>query len=153
MKVKEIDILCGLEGINIDNANVDIRVKTEEGSSFNLTCITPQNIQFLMDEEELDYTSPGHPFIIVKRITKRNIEKAIQAYVEAEDGYWLELYHFSAHIDRSVFEYIRAERIQKENKYMKLQKFGDLLLECKQLADSVQELADTLEELIKLEDD
>jgi ABC-type Fe3+ transport system substrate-binding protein len=138
--VKQIKILCGLEGMDSENANVDICVTTEDGFSFNLTCITTKNIQFLMDKEEMDYAIPGYPCIISKADNEKNIEKAIQAYISKENGYWLELYYFAADIDRTVFEQLRAESIQKEKEFVEFQKLDDLISECKKLINSVEEL-------------
>lgn len=145
MKVRSIEILCGLEELDIENSNVDICVTTEEGFNFNLTCTTPKNIEFLMEKEELDYQLPGHPTIIVRRITKKNIEKAVQAYAQEDNGYWLELYHFAHNIDPNVFDQLKAKRIQQEKEWSEFSKLDHLLKECKKLAEA-------LEELIKLKE-
>jgi hypothetical protein len=45
-----------------------------------------------MDKEESYFLSPGDPIIIVRKMTQKVIEQAIEAYPE-NDAYWLKFYH------------------------------------------------------------
>ena len=54
---------------------------------------TPKNLVSLMDKEKMDFSEPGCPFIIVRKLTKEIIEEAIKAYPE-DDAYWLKFHHF-----------------------------------------------------------
>jgi hypothetical protein len=40
-----------------------------------------------MDNEKSDFLSPGDPMIIVRKLTKEVVEKAIEAYAEDEAYY------------------------------------------------------------------
>jgi hypothetical protein len=44
-----------------------------------------------MDNEGKDYFF-GEPMLFVKYLTVENIEKAVRAIIEEEDGRWLEVY-------------------------------------------------------------
>jgi hypothetical protein len=59
-----------------------------------------------MDKEKMNYFEPGHPFIIVKKLTKEIITEAIEAYV-SDDAYWLKLYR-----RKVVFNQLQAENMQ-----------------------------------------
>ena len=146
MKVKQIEFVDSLEGIDPTNANVDIVVTTEEDFSLCLTCITPKNIEYLMGVEEQDYSQPGHPCIIVKQITKKTIEKAIEAYASDNQGYWLELYHFADNIDPVIFTRLKEEAIREEKESAELTELDNLLIEAKKLVESLEELIKSKED-------
>jgi hypothetical protein len=74
---------------------------------------TAKSIEYLMNEDKLNYFAPGEPFIIVKELTKEIIEETIKAYVEYEDGYWLKLHHFAGDINETVFNQLKAEHIEE----------------------------------------
>lgn len=116
MEIKNIDIPYDLEAIDIENDNVDVFVETDDGYTYIRSFATPKHLQFLMDKEKMDYEEPGYPFIIVNKLTKEIIEQAIKAFAQEADRYWLKIYHFAGQagaIDESIFDQIKAKRLQK----------------------------------------
>ncbi len=86
MKIINIHILTDLEDIDIENGNVDVSVKANDGYTYTLSVATPKNIQFLMDKENMNYYEPGHPFIFVNKLTSKIIEQAVKAFAEKDRG-------------------------------------------------------------------
>ena len=75
---------------DIDNCNIDIFVELK-GITFTLTVATPSNYYWYMDKEGIDYIPAGSPDIIVRSMTKENIELALKTYLD-DNGYWLKVY-------------------------------------------------------------
>ena len=144
MKVTYIRILDDLENMDIENDNVDVFVQTDDGYTYTLSLATPKHLQFLMDKEEIDYTRPGYPFIVVNKLTPEIIEQAVKAFAEEDGGYWLKVYHFGGSlgiIDESTFDQLKSKR---SNRRRKLDGFLDELDELK--LDKLDELGE-LDEL------
>lgn len=98
-KVKKISFTCSLDHcIGIANENADVFI--EDNYVYTVVVATPKNIQFLMDKEEVDFFGPGHPFIIVKKLTEEN------------DGYWLKFYQFADQIEETVFDQLKADHLK-----------------------------------------
>lgn len=113
MVVKSISFPTYLEDItDIEDDNIDVFVELEDGYSYTVVVATAKNIESLMDNEKMNYFTPGHPFIIVKKLTKDIIEETMKAYGETYDGYWLKLYHFAHKIDDTLFNKLQAEHIE-----------------------------------------
>jgi hypothetical protein len=113
MVFKSIRFPTYLEDItDIENSNIDVFVKLEHCCTYTVVVATAKNIESLMDKEKMNYFEPGHPFIIVKKLTKDIIEETIKAYGETQDGYWLKLYHFASKINNTVFDKLQAEHIE-----------------------------------------
>lgn len=89
MKYESIDFLGEVE--DIFDANIDVNVKLDNGHSYILVVATQKNLLTLMNNEKSDFLSPGDPMIIVRKLTKEVVEKAIEAYAE-DEGYYLKLY-------------------------------------------------------------
>jgi len=126
MKVKEISFIRPnlLEEIaDIENYNVDVFVELEDGYTCTVVVGTAKNLEWLMDKEKKNFFEPGHPFVIVKKITKEVIEETIRAYAEEDNGYWLKLHHFAGDIDMSVFDKLQAEH---EEHLKKLDELAEL---------------------------
>ena len=68
----------------------------------------------LMDKEKTNFSEPGAPFIIVRKLTKEIIEEAVKAYAE-NDAYWLKFYHFAGEVETAVFNRLQA----KHTEYLK----------------------------------
>ena len=64
-----------------------------------------------MDKEKTNFSEPGDPFIIVRKLTKEIIEEAVKAYAE-NDAYWLKFYHFAGEVDTAVFNRLQAEHTE-----------------------------------------
>lgn len=114
MKVQSIDILCDMEDEDIYDSNMDVAVKLEDGHTYTLVVGTPKNLLTMMEYEQSDFLSPGDPIIIVKKLTKEVIQKAVQAYAE-DEAYCLKFYAAKLDVktlnvlkDRSIarFDYI-----------------------------------------------
>ncbi len=97
---------------DIENSNIDVFVELEDGYTYTVVVATAKNIEYLMDKEKMNYFEPGHPFILVKKLTKEIITEAIEAYA-SDDGYWLKLYHFAGEIDKTVFNKLQAEYLKE----------------------------------------
>ena len=94
-----------------EDANLDVFVELEDGYTYTIVIATAKNIVSLMDKEKKNFFGPGHPFIIVKKLTKDIIEEAVKAYA-GNDAYWLKYYHFAGEVDKAVFDKLQAEHIE-----------------------------------------
>ena len=113
MKVINIEFYYDWEDVDIENDNIDVFVKTDDGFNYVLSLATPKNIQFLMDKDEIDYEGPGYPCIIVNKLTPEIVEQAIKAFAEKDGGYWLKFYHFGGcrgMIDESIFDQLKEKK-------------------------------------------
>ena len=91
---------------------VDVFVELEDGYTYNTVVVgTAKNMVSLMDKEKMNFSEPGDPFIIVRKLTKEIIEEAIQAYAE-NDAYWLKFYHFGGEVDMAVFNQLQTDHIE-----------------------------------------
>ena len=120
MKVKSIKFPKEWENnLGIENQSMDIFLEVENGYIYDVVVGTPQYIEYLMDKNQKNYFEPGIPFIIVKELTKEIIEETIKAYAEKNNGYWLKSHHFAKEIDESVFDKLKAEKIEDNIEYEK----------------------------------
>ena len=111
MLVTSISFPSCLEDImDIEDDNIDVFVELEDGYTCTVVVATAKNLVSLMDKERMNYFEPGHPFIIVKKLTEEIIEEAVRAYAE-DDAYWLKFYHFGGKVDIAVFNQLQAEHI------------------------------------------
>ncbi|AOT69949.1 hypothetical protein [Geosporobacter ferrireducens] len=95
MKINKIDYPVPLSNIaDIENDNIDVFIELDDGFQYNMLVVTPQNLNWLMDKENMNYLPAGVPFIVVKTLTEENIRNAIESYLE-DDGYWLKLYQLA----------------------------------------------------------
>lgn len=93
----------------------------------NLILLSPQNLQYLMEKDKVNFYGPGLPWIIVQKLTKEIIQEAIKAYLaDKPDGYWLKLYYFANDIDIAVFNQLQAEEIEENAKLNLLIGLDDL---------------------------
>jgi hypothetical protein len=58
----------------------------------------------------MNFSDPGHPFIIVQKFTQGTIEEAIKAYAK-NDAYWSKFRHFAGDIDISIFNKLQVKHI------------------------------------------
>src|SRR5687767_7981791 len=96
--------------LDVENDNIDVFVELEGGYTYTVVAATTKNIENIMDgkylqfgPEKTNYFTPGHPFIIVKKLTKDIIEEALKPYAQYDDGYWFKLYLLSDEINKTVF--------------------------------------------------
>ena len=115
MLVKNISFVSPLEDVlDIEDDNIDVFVQLEDGYTYTVVVATAKNIVSLMNKKKKDFAEPACPFIIVRKLTKEIIEKAIEACAK-NDAYWLKFYHFAGEVDMDVFHKLQAEHI----KYLK----------------------------------
>jgi uncharacterized protein YgfB (UPF0149 family) len=67
-----------------------------------------------MVKEQLDYIPAAPPEIIVRKLTKENIEAAINSYLE-DNGYWFKLYYLAGE-SYGVFDQNEMDRMIEEIK-------------------------------------
>ena len=114
MVVKSISFVTEWEdNPGIEHQNIDVFIELEDGYTYVLVVATPKNIKYLMEKDKINYFEPGHPFLIVKELTKEIIEEAAKAYAKESDEYWLKFYHFAGKIDESVFDELQAEHMKE----------------------------------------
>ena len=89
---------------DIEDYNLDVFVDLEDGYIIGIA--TAKNIVSLVNKEKTNFSEPGDPFIIVRKLTKEIIEEAVKAYVE-NDAYWLKFYHFAGEVDMAIFKKYR----------------------------------------------
>jgi hypothetical protein len=85
----EIEFVSPEQDVDPENDNVDVRVRLDDGRVFTLLVATPNNLYWCMDNESTDYYF-GVPLLIVRALTRSNIERAILALLEDERS--LEIY-------------------------------------------------------------
>jgi hypothetical protein len=127
MKITNIEFFSEVEDIFDDN--IDVGVKLEDGSDYVVVVATQKNLLTSMNNENSDFVSPGEPMIIVRKITKEVVQKAIEAYIEEEDGaYYLKLYGTT--VDLETLNRVR-ERQSADDDWMDelLEKDGALDIE------------------------
>jgi hypothetical protein len=125
---------------DVYNSNLEVFVTFQDGFTLTIIVGTPQNLQYLMEKDEVNFYGPGLPWIIVQKLTKEIIYEAIKAYMfDKPDGYWLKLYHFAPNINMSVFDQLQAQEIKKDNHF-------DLLIGLDSLKAKINKL-DNLDKL------
>ena len=96
---------------DIEDYNLDVFVELEDGYTYTVVIATAKNMVSLMDNEKTNFSEPGDPFIIVRKLTKEIIEETVKAYAE-NDAYWLKFYHFAGEVDTAVFNKLQAEHTE-----------------------------------------
>lgn len=91
VKIKSITFLSALSEVNPEHDNLDVQVVLEDGREFTFVVATPNNVFWCMENERIDYFF-GEPMLFVKCLTAENIEKAIKAIIQEDDGRWLKVY-------------------------------------------------------------
>ena len=84
-----IDFLSPEDEIDPDNDNVDVKLRLDDGRSFNLLVATPNNIYWCMENESTDYYF-GVPPLFVKRLTRSAVEAVVAALLESPQ--WMSVY-------------------------------------------------------------
>jgi hypothetical protein len=109
MKVESIEIFSEVE--NIFDASTDVWVKLENGHTYIVVVETPKYLLGLMDYEKNDFLSLSDPIIVVRKLTKEVVEKAIEAYAE-DEAYYLKLY--DAHLDVKTLNVLKDREIARD---------------------------------------
>ena len=103
MKIKNIRYIHDWDFMDPENDNIDVFIEVENVDTYVLTVATPKNVEYLMEKYGINYSDPGYPFLLVKRLTEEIIAEAIHAHAE-DDGYWIKLYHFAGKIKENMFQ-------------------------------------------------
>ena len=116
MKITGISYPTSINGIsNPFNGNTDVFVELEDGTTYTLVAITPQNIETYMSNEGISFVPAGPPFVIVKSIADENIRVAIESYAE-EDAYWLKVYHLAGTREQAFDPEVLDKMIQEQKR-------------------------------------
>ncbi len=91
MRVRSINYLSDWSDINPLNDNVDVNVILEDDRQYTFVVATPNNVFWCMENDGIDYFF-GAPMLFVRSLTTENVERAIQAIVDEENGRWLQVY-------------------------------------------------------------
>lgn len=85
MLIKNISFPTYLKDImNIEKNNINVFVELKD--VYTVLIVTAKNIEYLRDKEKMTCFEPSYPFIIVKKLTKEIITKAIESYA-SDDAY------------------------------------------------------------------
>ena len=91
MEIVRIEYPSPFEEVYSLNDNIDVLVHLADGNVYSFVVATPNNIFWCMQNENLDYFF-GVPPVFVKDLTRDNIERALRAIVNEENGKWLDIY-------------------------------------------------------------
>ena len=106
MKIRKIEFITEIK--DVYNDNVDVFVENEDGYTYVMNVVTPQDLLDEMNQEKSNYIEPGAVQIIVKKLTEEIVREAIEAYAE-DNRYWLKLHQFADAIDISILNKLEAE--------------------------------------------
>ena len=96
--------------IDIFDDNLDVSVKLDDGHDYILVVATAKTLLTLMNNEKSDFLSPGEPMVIVRKLTRKTVEDAIEAYAE-KNGYYLKFY--AASLDIKTLDVLRDRAIAR----------------------------------------
>jgi len=95
LNIKRISFPTQLEEIDdINNNNIDVIIQLDDGFTYTMVVVTPQNLEHLMDKKGQTFLEAGPPMIIVKDITYESIYAAVESFCEG-NAYWLKEYYLS----------------------------------------------------------
>ncbi|GGG15239.1 hypothetical protein GCM10010912_69580 [Paenibacillus albidus] len=113
MKVMEISYPTPLSTLSdIENDNIDVSIKLEDGTNITVVVSTPQNLIQQMNNENVNFISASQPDIIVRSLTYENIQQAIEDYANG-DAFWLKLLYVAS-IEKKVVDMSRINLFLEE---------------------------------------
>ena len=77
MHEKKIGFLIGQDETQLNgtkevyNLNIDVFVTLQNGFFSTIIVGTPKNLQYLMEQDKVNFYDPGLPWIIVQKLTKK----------------------------------------------------------------------------------
>ena len=110
MRIKEIRFIDEVK--DQLNDSIDVAIEFENGSLYTIIVRTPDDLVEEMLQEGTNFIKPGTPVIVVKELTKKIVNEAIEAYAE-DEGYWLKLCQFGDELDVSVFDELQAKHVNE----------------------------------------
>ncbi|WP_434750737.1 hypothetical protein [Paenibacillus amylolyticus] len=102
MKIKKITFPTPLDKLNPSNGNCDVFIQLEDNSRYTFVCTTPLGLSNFMEREGITFIPPAQPDIIVKELTEKNIQEAIESYAGG-DAFWLKILSVADH-SKEVFD-------------------------------------------------
>lgn len=110
MRIKEIRFIDEVK--DQLNDSIDVAIEFENGSLYTIIVRTPDDLVEEMLQEGTNFIKPGTPVIVVKELTKKIVNEAIEAYAE-DNAYWLKLCQFGDELDVSVFDELEAKHVNE----------------------------------------
>ena len=86
-----VEFVTPLGDIDAENDNCDVHLHLDDGRVYSFVVATPQNLFWCMDNEGRDYFF-GIPPVLVKRLTREIVERALAALASEDGGRWLSVY-------------------------------------------------------------
>ena len=96
--------------------SLDVCVEVSSGYTYTVEVSTVEGLLIQMGNE--DFMRPHAPKIIVKKLTRELITRAIYAYAEENNGYWIKLCQFGDNIDISILDKLEEEHYKKQKEWM-----------------------------------
>ena len=96
MKEKKIKRLIFIDGVPTDiyNGFLDIVVILEDDTKYFFEVTTPRTLLSQMDKRNQKFLEPVYPFIIVRELTSKVIEEALETFItEEKNSFWFKLYY------------------------------------------------------------
>ena len=69
---------------DICNANLDVCITLENGTTYTLVFITPKNLEWMMKKDNISYVDPYFKFIVVDQLDENIINAVIRDLVSNE---------------------------------------------------------------------
>jgi hypothetical protein len=102
MKIIGIEYPTPLSEIeDVENGNVDVFVKLEDGMTYTVVVNTPKNLAWYMNNENINFIPASSQNIIVKKLTEDIIKEALEDYVR-DEALWLKLAFLSLDIKNLI---------------------------------------------------
>jgi len=106
MRIKKISFIDEVK--DSLNDSIDVGIEFEDGYSDTVIVRTSADLVEEILQEGTNFIKPGTSVIVVKQLTKKMVNEAIEAYAE-DEGYWLKLCQFGDELDISIFNKLEAE--------------------------------------------
>lgn len=118
MRIKKIRFIDEVKDEVKDqlNESIDVGIEFEDGSSYTIIVRTPGDLIKEILQEGTNFINPSTPVIVVKELTKKMVNEAIEAYAE-DEGYWLKLCQFGDELDIAILNKLDAEYREESNEY------------------------------------
>ena len=129
MKIENIHGLSSMEDIDdVFANNMGVSVNLENDQNYVVVVFPPKNLLKLMENEKSNFLSPEDPIGIVKKMTKKVVEEAIQAYAQ-NAAYHLKFY--SSELNTKTLDVLN-------NRFIARSKLLDDFLKKNELIDDIE---------------
>ena len=72
------------EQVDAENDNIDVCLTFPDGRSYTFVAATPENLKFMMKQEDKPYLSPGAPMLIAEKLTPETVTGLLQELMQDE---------------------------------------------------------------------